>query len=171
MSGILKKKRNKSFEIFLSVWWNFSKLAWRSLSVKILSNERKYHDVLCVVWTTNLTIITAVIKVINLSNASWSSTSKVLSLSKLAHYGAKNILNAHLKFENHIISGNICLLCCSNKCLFVTEEILITVSWQAPDKPQSLLFLTPRPALSSHQYKTLVCLFWSGNLSTLIEIL
>ena len=41
----------KTFEIFLSVWWNFSKLAWRSLSVKILSNERKYHDVLCVVWT------------------------------------------------------------------------------------------------------------------------
>ena len=99
----LRKKRNKSFEIFLSVWWNFSKLAWRSLSVKILSNERKYHDVLCVVWTTNLTIITAVIKIINLSNASWSSTSKVLSLSKLAHYGAKYILNAHLNFETQNI--------------------------------------------------------------------
>ena len=110
VSGILRKKRNKSFEIFLSVWWNFSKLAWRSLSVKILSNERKYHDVLCVVWTTNLTIITAVIKVINLSNASWSSTSKVLSLSKLAHYGAKNILNAHLNFETHTIWGNMYLL-------------------------------------------------------------
>ena len=106
--GILRKKRNKSFAIFLSVWWNFSKLAWRSLSVKILSNERKYHDVLCVVWTTNLTIITAVIKIINLSNASWSSTSKVLSLSKLAHYGAKNILNAHLNFETLTIWGNIC---------------------------------------------------------------
>ena len=31
-------------------------------------------------------------------------------------------------------------------------------------KPLSLLFLTPRPALSSHQHRTLVCLFWSGNL-------
>ena len=31
-------------------------------------------------------------------------------------------------------------------------------------KPLPLLFLTPRPALSSHQHRTLVCLFWSGNL-------
>ena len=31
-------------------------------------------------------------------------------------------------------------------------------------KQLSLLFLTPRPALSSHQHRTLVCLFWSGNL-------
>ena len=31
-------------------------------------------------------------------------------------------------------------------------------------KPQSLLFLTPRPVLSSHQHRTLVCLLWSGNL-------
>ena len=31
-------------------------------------------------------------------------------------------------------------------------------------KPLLLLFLTPRPALSSHQHGTLVCLFWSGNL-------
>ena len=31
-------------------------------------------------------------------------------------------------------------------------------------KPLSLLFLTPRPVLSSHQHRTLVCLFWSGNL-------
>ena len=31
-------------------------------------------------------------------------------------------------------------------------------------KPQSLLLLTPRPALSSHQHRTSVCLFWSGNL-------
>ena len=31
-------------------------------------------------------------------------------------------------------------------------------------KPLSLLFLTPRPGLSSHQHRTLVCLFWSGNL-------
>ena len=27
-----------------------------------------------------------------------------------------------------------------------------------------LLFLTSRSVLSSHQYRTLVCLFWSGNL-------
>ena len=31
-------------------------------------------------------------------------------------------------------------------------------------KPLSLLGLTPRPVLSSHQHRTLVCLFWSGNL-------
>ena len=31
-------------------------------------------------------------------------------------------------------------------------------------KPLSLLFLAPRPPLSSHQHRTLVCLFWSGNL-------
>ena len=31
-------------------------------------------------------------------------------------------------------------------------------------KPLSLLFLTPRPAISSHQHRTLVCLFWSENL-------
>ena len=30
-------------------------------------------------------------------------------------------------------------------------------------KPLSQLFLTPMPALSSHQHRTLVCLFWSGN--------
>ena len=30
--------------------------------------------------------------------------------------------------------------------------------------PLSLLFLTPRPALSSHQHRILVCLFWSWNL-------
>ena len=33
-------------------------------------------------------------------------------------------------------------------------------------KPLSLLFLTPRPALSSHQHRTLVSLFWSGNLQS-----
>ena len=42
--------------------------------------------------------------------------------------------------------------------MFVTEEILITVSWP------TLLFLTPRLALSSHQNRTFVCLFWCGNL-------
>ena len=31
-------------------------------------------------------------------------------------------------------------------------------------KPLSLLFLNPRMTLSSHQHRTLVCLFWSGNL-------
>ena len=31
-------------------------------------------------------------------------------------------------------------------------------------KPLPLLFLTPRPTLSSHQHSPLVCLFWSGNL-------
>ena len=31
-------------------------------------------------------------------------------------------------------------------------------------KPLSLLFLTPWLALSSHQLRTLVCLFWSGDL-------
>ena len=33
-------------------------------------------------------------------------------------------------------------------------------------KPQSLLFLTPRPALSSHEHRTLVCLFliWKPTL-------
>ena len=31
-------------------------------------------------------------------------------------------------------------------------------------KHLSLLFLTPCLALSSHQHRTLVCLFWSGNL-------
>ena len=32
-------------------------------------------------------------------------------------------------------------------------------------KRLSLLFLTSRPALSFHQHRTLVCLFWSGNLN------
>ena len=36
-----------------------------------------------------------------------------------------------------------------NSSLFVTEEILITVSRRTPDKLLSLSFLTPRPALSS----------------------
>ena len=35
-------------------------------------------------------------------------------------------------------------------------------------KPLSLLFLTPRPVISSHQHRTLVCLFWSENLHTLL---
>ena len=51
---------------------------------------------------------------------------------------------------------------------FVTEEIPITISRRAPDKEAwpspyiSLLFLTL--ALSSHQHRTLVCLFWPGIL-------
>ena len=43
----------------------------------------------------------------------------------------------------------------------------ITVSRRAPDKearPSPYhLFLTPVPALSSHQLRTLICLFWSGK--------
>ena len=52
---------------------------------------------------------------------------------------------------------------------FVTEEIpiySITAGSRQGSlaKPLSLLFQIPRPALSSHQHRTLVCLFWSGNL-------
>ena len=53
-------------------------------------------------------------------------------------------------------------------CLFVTEEIPITVSRRAPEgslaKPLSLLFLTPRLALSSYQHRTLV---WKPTLCSL----
>ena len=54
--------------------------------------------------------------------------------------------------------------------VFVIEEIPITVSRQAPDKETrhwiSLFLLTPRPALSYHQHRTLDCLFLIWNLNS-----
>ena len=58
----------------------------------------------------------------------------------------------------------VCFLKSPNYCLFVTEDIPVTVSQWATNKEARpspyLLFLTPRPAISSHQHRT----FWSGNL-------
>ena len=55
-------------------------------------------------------------------------------------------------------------------CLFVAEDIPMYYSITACSrqgilaKLLSILFLTPRLALSSYQHWTLICLFWSGNL-------
>ena len=48
--------------------------------------------------------------------------------------------------------------------LFVCNGITAGTRQGSFAKPLSLLFLTPRPALSFHQHRTLVCLFWSGKL-------
>ena len=60
--------------------------------------------------------------------------------------------------------------CPHNSCLFVCnrgDTYYTTTAGSRQGslaKPLSLLFLTPRPALSSHKHRTLVCLFWSGTL-------
>ena len=54
--------------------------------------------------------------------------------------------------------------------LFHFRTVYITVSWRAPDKEARpspyhyCSYLTPKPALWSHQHRTLVRLYLSGNI-------
>ena len=57
--------------------------------------------------------------------------------------------------------------CPHNSCLFVCNRGDTNYTITAGSRQGSLaklLFLIPRPALSSYQHRTLVCLFWSGHL-------
>ena len=84
------------------------------------------------------------------------------SFNRLQRHGGNNYRTCAIVTCSCLETAHFCLFVCNWGGTYYS----ITVGFRQGSlaKPLSLLFLTPRLALSSHQHRTLVCLLWSGNL-------